>query len=60
MPTPNKGETLKKFLKRCIPIVLKDGAAKSTDQAVAICASMFRSGKRRSAELLDTITKEKK
>lgn len=42
MPTPNKGEKQEDFVKRCIPIVLKDGTTKDNDQAVAICENIFR------------------
>ena len=41
MPTPHKGETKKDFLERCIPMVINEGTAKDSDQAVAICSAMF-------------------
>lgn len=42
MPTPNKGETEPDFLRRCIPIVMAEGAVEDTKQAAAICYSMYR------------------
>lgn len=42
MPTPNKNETQKDFINRCIPYVLKDGTAKDEKQAAAICHSLWR------------------
>ena len=41
MPTPREGETKDEFVSRCIPIVLDDGTAKSQEQAVAVCNSMW-------------------
>lgn len=42
MPTPHpKTETRQEFLDRCIPTVLDDGSAKDSDQAVAMCSSMW-------------------
>ena len=41
MPKPTQGETQNAFMGRCIPMVTKDGTAKSNQQAVAICASMW-------------------
>jgi len=41
MPQPSKGESKDDFVKRCIPVVLKDKTAKSSGQAYAICVSMF-------------------
>jgi len=45
MPKPNPLETKKVFIKRCIPIVLNEGTAKSVDQAVAICNSIYEQKK---------------
>jgi hypothetical protein len=42
MPKPRPGESQKDYMGRCIPYVIKDGSAKSQDQAVAMCASMYR------------------
>jgi len=44
MPSPNKNETKKDFLKRCIPQVIKEG--KKQDQAIAICNSLFENKKK--------------
>ena len=41
MPTPKAGETKKDFIARCIPIVIDDKTAEDTDQAVAICNSVW-------------------
>lgn len=45
MPTPNKGESEKDFVERCIPVVLGEGTAKDGAQAAAICHSMYRESK---------------
>lgn len=42
MPKPIPGESEKNYLKRCIPVVLKEGTAKDEKQAAAICYSMFK------------------
>jgi len=44
MPLPKKGEKEKDYMSRCIPMLVKEG--KNQDQAVAICSSMFKRGKR--------------
>jgi hypothetical protein len=41
MPTPHAGESRKEFVSRCIPIVLDEGTAEDSDQAVAVCNSMW-------------------
>lgn len=45
MPTPNKNETEKDFISRCVPYVLKEKTAKTKEQAVAICYSIWRRSK---------------
>lgn len=40
MPKPEKGETEKDFLARCIPELIHEG--KPQKQAVAICYSIYR------------------
>ncbi len=47
MPTPRTGESKKAFLKRCIPKTVNDGTAKNSDQAVAICSSVYDRSKRK-------------
>jgi len=47
MPTPGKNETKKKFISRCVPIVIEDGAAKNNKQALAICNSLWKNRKDR-------------
>ena len=42
MPDPNKFKDKDSFMKVCIPMVQREGTAKSVDQAVAICHSMWR------------------
>jgi len=41
MPTPNPNENKEDFIQRCIPIVMRDGAAQDNAQAYAICSSMY-------------------
>lgn len=41
MPTPKPEEKEKDYIKRCIPIVMKEGTAKDNRQAFAICKSMW-------------------
>jgi len=41
MPTPHAGESRKEFVSRCIPIVIDEGTAGDSDQAVAVCNSMW-------------------
>lgn len=42
MPKPVAGETHEHFMQRCIPMVMDDGAAEDNEQAVAMCASIWR------------------
>lgn len=41
MPTPELNETRPDFITRCIPIVLTDGTARNSAQAVAVCISIY-------------------
>jgi len=41
MPKPLPTEKKDDFVKRCIPIVLEEGTAQSSEQAVAICNAMY-------------------
>lgn len=41
MPTPRKNESEKDFVKRCIPIVIRDGTANDGAQGNAVCHSLF-------------------
>ena len=41
MPKPSKGETEKKFVSRCIPIVISDRTTDDISQAAAICHSIW-------------------
>ena len=41
MPKPEPGESENDYVSRCIPVVLKEGTAKNTSQAAAICHSMY-------------------
>jgi len=45
MPKPLPNEKENDYMKRCIPIVLKEGTAKDSSQAAAICHSMFKKHK---------------
>jgi hypothetical protein len=64
MPDPKKYKDKDSFMKICIPMVLKEGTAKSNDQAVAVCSSMWENrGKKKKTkasviEELRTIIKE--
>jgi hypothetical protein len=50
MPKPIPGESQKKYVDRCIPIVLKEGTAKDGSQASAICHSMWQEHQKKKAE----------
>ena len=39
MPKPKKGQDRKTYMESCVPELIKEG--KSSDQAVAICSSMW-------------------
>ncbi len=41
MPNPQPGESQQQFVDRCVPIVLADGTAEDSDQAVAVCNQMW-------------------
>jgi len=42
MPTPDvDNENRREWIDRCIPVVISDGTTDRTDQAVAICISMW-------------------
>ena len=40
MPTPHPGESKKNYLKRCIPMLIKD-EGRPQKQSIVICANMF-------------------
>ena len=42
MPTPDKNETKKHYISRCIPTVINEGTTKDPKQAAAICFSMWK------------------
>jgi hypothetical protein len=42
MPTPEENETQNEFVARCIPIVIRDGTARNTAQAVAVCNYLYQ------------------
>jgi len=56
MPVPKLNETQDDFLNRCIPVVMDEGNAQDTDQAVAICINIFKSNV---PDLYDIIPKKK-
>lgn len=56
MPVPKLNETQDDFLNRCIPVVMDEGTAQDTDQAVAICINIFKSNV---PDLYDIIPKKK-
>ena len=45
MPTPQENETQEEFIERCIPIVIEEGTAEDSEQAAAVCYSMWREAK---------------
>lgn len=47
MPVPGKNEKEEDFVKRCIPIVIKEGTAKDGSQANAICHSIWEESKKK-------------
>ena len=47
MPDPNRFKTKNAFMKACVPVVLQEGNAKDTSQAVAICISMWENKKKK-------------
>jgi HK97 family phage major capsid protein len=46
MPNPKEGESREEFVERCIPIVMDDGTAEDSKQAVAVCNSMWEQAKK--------------
>ena len=41
MPSPSKGESRSEIVNRCVSIVLDDGTAETSEQAVAVCHSIY-------------------
>ena len=41
MPVPRENEEKNDFIRRCIIATRKDGAAKNTNQAIAICNDIW-------------------
>ena len=57
MPTPTDKDTRERFLKRCIPILIREGRLQ--DQAVAICNSMWANrNNKKSIKWLDILDKK--
>jgi len=50
MPTPRADETQDEFIARCIPIVLEDSTAEDSEQATAVCYSMWENRDEQGAE----------
>lgn len=46
IPEVRENEERAEFVERCIPIVIEDGTAADSDQAVAICNSMYDESKK--------------
>ena len=46
MPVPSKGESKDDFISRCIPIVINEGTTDDTQQAAAICFSIWERKKK--------------
>jgi hypothetical protein len=60
MPTPNKNEKQKDYMKRCVPMVMDEGTVKNNKQAVAVCYSLWRQhkGKSKSEARLEAVAEE--
>ncbi len=56
MPVPNRGETKRHFISRCIPIVINEGTTKDPKQAAAICYSIWE--KHRKKHMCEKCQKE--
>ena len=60
MPTPKPNETKKEFMKRCIPIVLKEPDTKDSGHAWQKCNGIWEQSKKKKGvallELLKKIT----
>jgi hypothetical protein len=50
MPSVEKGESEEKYVSRCIPIVIKEGTAKDSAQAAAICHSMYQQHQKKESQ----------
>ena len=46
IPTPNKNESQKDFISRCVPYVINEGNTNDPKQAAAICYSIWRKSKK--------------
>lgn len=55
MPYPKAGESKEEYISRCIPYVQKEGTAKDSKQAAAICYSLW--DKNNEGEEMDLIDK---
>lgn len=55
MPNPKSYKTEKDFMAACIPVVLKEGTAKSNDQAVAVCSSMWQHRSKTKGSQMDAL-----
>lgn len=42
---PKAGQSKDDFISECIPLVLEDGTAENDDQALAVCSSMWETGR---------------
>ena len=60
MPNVQEGETRSDFISRCIPIVLNDGTAEDSEQAAAICHSIYDDKDKKSYKGVLFKTKDKK
>jgi len=41
MPNPNNYKDKESFMKVCVPMVIRDGTAKDSKQAIAVCLGMW-------------------
>jgi len=53
IPIPDKGESQKDFISRCIPFVINEGTTDDSAQASAICYSIWRKHKEKNKEESD-------
>lgn len=58
MPTPDlDNEDRGEWIKRCVPVVIRDGTTDRPDQAVAICSSMWDQALKKRRERLSDKSK---
>jgi len=48
IPKPKKGDDFNTFIRRCVPVIIREG--KPNDQAMAICVSTWEKEKTKGAK----------